>query len=196
MRSRLHRAKKRAERNVASDGTSNVAEAGRNVAAERNVTRNVAGGETLPETFLAAAASGNAERMAVLFAKLVDAAGGNVQPGATDLGDITALLAQGCDLDLDILPAVRELVAAPGQPPLKSWGLPWLAKEIIRRRDARTIAARRSAPAAADAAASRTTHHGRPRRAPAVTNKAVSTSSWPSLLLLWCAIQEIEGPLR
>jgi hypothetical protein len=141
MRSRQHRAKKRAERNVAGDGTSNVAEAGRNVAAERNVTRNVAGGETLPETFLAAAASGNAERMAVLFAKLVDAAGGNVQPGATDLGDITALLAQGCDLDLDILPAVRELVAAPGQPPLKSWGLPWLAKEIIRRRDARTIAA-------------------------------------------------------
>ena len=131
MRSRQHRAKKRAERNVAGDGTSNVAEAGRNVAAERNVTRNVAGGETLPETFLAAAASGNAERMAVLFAKLVDAAGGNVQPGATDLGDITALLAQGCDLDLDILPAVRELVAAPGQPPLKSWGLLGLGTKSV-----------------------------------------------------------------
>src|ERR1700674_2903761 len=76
MRSRQHRAKKRAERNVAGDGTSNDAEAGRNVAAERNVTRNVAdernvtrnvaGGQPLPETFLAAAASGNAERMAVL----------------------------------------------------------------------------------------------------------------------------------
>jgi hypothetical protein len=35
-----------------------------------------------------------------------------------------------------------ELVAAPGQPPLKSWGLSWLAKEIIRRRDARTYNSR------------------------------------------------------
>jgi hypothetical protein len=107
MRSRQHRAKKRAERNVAGDGTSNVAEAGRNVAAERNVTRNVAGGETLPETLLAAAASGNAERMAVLFAKLVDAASANVQPGATDLQPIAALLEQGCNIDLDVFSGHR-----------------------------------------------------------------------------------------
>jgi hypothetical protein len=48
------------------------------------------------------------------------------------------VLDAGRDLDLDVLPAVRDLVAAPGQPPLRNWGVPWLAKEIIRRGDART----------------------------------------------------------
>jgi hypothetical protein len=56
---------------------------------------------------------------------------------STDLQPIAAVLEQGCNIDLDVLPAVRDMVAIDGQPPLKSWGVPWLAEEIIRRRDAR-----------------------------------------------------------
>jgi hypothetical protein len=68
MRSRQYRAKKRAERrvvtrNVADDDTSNVA-------AERNVTRNVAG-PSLASNLL-------------LLDRLTDAAGGNVHSGAHD----------------------------------------------------------------------------------------------------------------
>jgi hypothetical protein len=71
--------------------------------------------------------------MPPLLAQLIEAAGGNVQPVAIDTAPIAALLEQGCDLDLDVLPAVRQLINDPQQPPLKSWGVPWLAKEIIRR---------------------------------------------------------------
>jgi hypothetical protein len=93
--------------------------------------------------------------MPPLLAQLIEAAGGNVQPGAIDTAPIAALLEQGCDLDLDVLPAVRQLINDPQQP-LKSWGVPWLAKEIIRRRDARMASDRiTQAPAAARAAPAR-----------------------------------------
>ena len=44
-----------------------------------------------------------------LLVKLLDAAGGNVQPGAIDTAPIAALLEQGCD----VVPAVRHLLADP-----------------------------------------------------------------------------------
>jgi hypothetical protein len=48
---------------------------------------------------------------------------------------------KGCDLDLNVLPTVRQLINDPHQPPLKSWGLPWLGKAILRRRDERIAGA-------------------------------------------------------
>jgi hypothetical protein len=42
-----------------------------------------------------------------LLARLTDAAGGNVAPGAVDVAPIQVLLAAGCDLDLDVLPVIR-----------------------------------------------------------------------------------------
>jgi hypothetical protein len=71
-----------------------------------------------------------------LLAQLIEAAGGNVQPGAIDTAPIEQLLEQGCDLDLDVLPAVRHLLTDPIQPPLRRWSVLWLGEEIIRRRDA------------------------------------------------------------
>jgi hypothetical protein len=88
-----------------------------------------------------------------LFLELVEAAAGNVAHdvlGVMSVQPIEQLLKQGCDLHLDVLPAVRDLVAASGQPPLCSWTVPWLAKAIIRRRDARMATSRaNSVPAAA-----------------------------------------------
>jgi hypothetical protein len=55
-----------------------------------------------------------------LLARLIEAAAGNVQPGAIDTAPIAALLEQGCDLD--VRPTVRHLINDPQQPPLKSWG--------------------------------------------------------------------------
>jgi hypothetical protein len=129
MRSRQYRAKKRAERaavtrNVAGDDT-------RNVAAERNVTRNVAGDVI-----------GNVPHDGALLARLLQVANGNVHPAATDTGPIAALLDQGCDLELDVLPTVRDLLGDPLQPPLRRWGAPWLTAEIVRRQDERRAGAR------------------------------------------------------
>jgi hypothetical protein len=127
-RMRQFRAKRRAERAVTPAATP-----------ERAVTGDVTRAVTAP-----------------LLARLLSAASDNVQPVATDTSAITAPLEQGCDLDLDVLPAVHDLLRHPLQPPLKSWGLPWLAKEIIRRRDARTTPDRvAQAPAAARAAQTR-----------------------------------------
>jgi hypothetical protein len=126
-RARQYRARKRDGRNVT--GT---------VTPKRNVTHNV--------TRAVTGADGNVSARlpsskADLLAQLIEAAGGNVQPGAIDTAPIAALLEQGCYLELDVLPAVRDLITHPLQPPLKSWGLPWLGKEIIRRRDERTAGA-------------------------------------------------------
>lgn len=83
------------------------------------------------------AVTGNGNAVALL-AKLKQVAHGNVHPAATNTSAIAALLDQGCDLDLDVLPAVRHLLADPLQPPLRRWHAPWLVAEIVRRRDART----------------------------------------------------------
>jgi hypothetical protein len=71
-----------------------------------------------------------------LLASLTDAANGNVDPTAQDVVPIHALLDDGCDLDLDVLPVVREFVA-PTATPLKRWGAPWLLDKISARRQAR-----------------------------------------------------------
>jgi hypothetical protein len=92
----------------------------------------------------------------ILFLELVEAAAGNVvhdAPGVISVEPIEQLLKQGCDLNLDVLPAVRDLIAAPGQPPLCNSTVPWLVKKIIRQRDARMARGRATpAPAAARAA--------------------------------------------
>jgi hypothetical protein len=60
---------------------------------------------------------------------------GHVDPAA-DIAPIEALLAQGCDLEADILPTVAGTV--PDLPrPLKNWGAKWLVQEILAARDRR-----------------------------------------------------------
>jgi hypothetical protein len=120
-RSRRFRAKRNgvAQNGVAAAGGNAVAEGG------NGVTRNgVAGADSLTP-------------LSLLLA-LKHAANGNIQPACTDVEPIRDLLQQGCDLDLDVLPAVHDLLTHPLQPPLKRWSVPWLAAEIVRRRDERT----------------------------------------------------------
>jgi hypothetical protein len=70
-----------------------------------------------------------------LRACLEGAAQGHVDLVA-DIEPIQALLDQGCDLELDILPVVaREVPELPR--PLKKWGAPWLVREILAARDQR-----------------------------------------------------------
>ena len=152
LRQRRYKAKRR---NVTASGAAprNVTEAARPVTANvtrlasaiGNATSDVTDNVTGP-----ALPSLNLSELVALRDRLLEAAAGNVQPGATDLSAVERLLAQGCDLDLDVLPAVHDLLTDPLQPPLKSWGLPWLAAEIVRRRDARMASDRVTrAPAAA-----------------------------------------------
>src|ERR1700674_1684509 len=63
------------------------------------------------------------------------AAGGNVAPGAVDVAPIQVLLAAGCDLDLDVLPVIREI--AKSQTPIKRWDHPGLIRAVLRGRDIR-----------------------------------------------------------
>jgi hypothetical protein len=133
-RMRQARARKRAERAVT-----------RAVTPERAVTGDVTRAVTDAVTRASTDDVGNVPgRLAEiidtddLLVKLLDAAGGNVHPTATDTSPIAAHLEQGCDLDLDVLPAVHDLLTDPLQPPLKRWDLSWLTAEITRRRDERT----------------------------------------------------------
>src|ERR1700730_552263 len=66
---------------------------------------------------------------------------------------------KNCDLDLNVLPTVRQLINDPHQPPLKSWGLPWLGKAILRRRDERIAGADGPPSTAAKAARRRPPAH-------------------------------------
>ena len=49
---------------------------------------------------------------------------------------IRALLAQGCDLEADVLPTVARTVPELRRP-LKNWGAQWLVREILEARDRR-----------------------------------------------------------
>jgi hypothetical protein len=63
--------------------------------------------------------------------ELFDAAEGHVDPAA-DIGPIEALLDQGCNFELDVLPTVARTV--PELPrPLKNWGAPWRRQREGRR---------------------------------------------------------------
>jgi hypothetical protein len=68
-----------------------------------------------------------------LLARLTDATGGNVAPGAVDVAPIRTLLAAGCDLDLDVLPLLREIATSPA--PIKRWDHPPLIRAILRHDD-------------------------------------------------------------
>src|ERR1700681_121793 len=70
-----------------------------------------------------------------LLARLTDAADGNVAPAAIDVAPIQVLLAHGCDLELDVLPAVRDLATAATS--IKRWDHPPLIRAILRGRDVR-----------------------------------------------------------
>ena len=70
-----------------------------------------------------------------LLVRLIEAAEGNVAPGAVDVAPIQVLLAAGCDLDLDVLPVIREI--AKSQTPIKRWDYPGLIRAILRGRDIR-----------------------------------------------------------
>jgi hypothetical protein len=73
---------------------------------------------------------------------------GFVAPGklddAADLAPIVALINQGCDLELDVLPVVATRVSDLPRP-LKNWGAPWLVREICAGR-ASLIAGRSAMP--------------------------------------------------
>jgi hypothetical protein len=68
-----------------------------------------------------------------LLERLLQAANRNVQPAAGEPHAIVSLIEQGCNLDLDVLPAVRHLLADPIQPPLRRWSVPWLGEETRGR---------------------------------------------------------------
>jgi hypothetical protein len=70
-----------------------------------------------------------------LRGRLRDVAQGHFDPDA-EISPISALLAQGCDLEADVVPVVaRELPELPR--PLKNWGAPWLVRDILAARDQR-----------------------------------------------------------
>jgi len=55
---------------------------------------------------------------------------------SADVSPIRTLLAQGCDLEADVLPIVA--CEIPDMPcPLKNWGASWLVREILAARDQR-----------------------------------------------------------
>jgi hypothetical protein len=79
-----------------------------------------------------------------LRVRLIDACQGNVDAVA-DVVPILALIDQGCDLDLDVLPVVRAEV--PELPrPLRNWGAQWLVREILAAREQRLAGHRVEAP--------------------------------------------------
>jgi hypothetical protein len=62
-----------------------------------------------------------------LRVRLIDASNGNID-ALSDISPIRALIAQGCDLEADVLPVVARLI--PELPrPLKNWGAPWLVRD-------------------------------------------------------------------
>lgn len=76
---------------------------------------------------------------AELIDRLVEAASGNVVHGAAEIEiakPMLDLLAMGCDLDKDILPAVAETVPKLDTP-LRTWGARWLRDRILERQAAR-----------------------------------------------------------
>jgi hypothetical protein len=77
-------------------------------------------------------------RVPSLKGLLVDAAGWNVDRDA-DVAPILALIAQGCDLEADILPVVARNVPDLTRP-LRSWGAQWLVQDILAARDLRLSA--------------------------------------------------------
>jgi hypothetical protein len=88
----------------------------------------------IAETIVAAVPDTRA-RVVSLKGLLVHAAGGNVDREA-DVLTIRRLLDEGCDLEADILPTVARIV--PKLPrPLRHWGEPWLAREILAAREQR-----------------------------------------------------------
>ena len=126
-RMRQSRAKRRAERAVT-----------RAVTPERAVTGDVARAVTRDAAPIDKIDSERASILSsrpLLLASLIEAAGGNVAPGAVDVAPIQVLLAHGCDLDLDVLPVVREI--AKSQTPIKRWDHPGLIRAILRGRDIR-----------------------------------------------------------
>jgi hypothetical protein len=67
--------------------------------------------------------------------RLLDAAHGNFDLSA-NIDPIRTLLDQGCDLEADVVPIVARLLSDLPRP-LKNWGVPWLAREILEARDLR-----------------------------------------------------------
>jgi hypothetical protein len=134
-RLRAHRARKRAMRNVAGNVAGNAPAAG-NVSHE---TLHPEGNVSAPIDKIAPEPAPILSMLpdtatAELLARLTDAADGNVA-GAVDVAPIQTLLAAGCDLDLDVLPVVRDI--ATGPTPIKRWDHPGLIRAILRGREIR-----------------------------------------------------------
>jgi hypothetical protein len=92
-----------------------------------------------------------------LLELLIEAADGNVRrvspggaavPRIMDVSAIRAAIAAGADLEADVLPAIRDLVAVPDQPPITLWP-DWVVDEIKARqirRSGRTAVAPATVP--------------------------------------------------
>jgi hypothetical protein len=127
-RLREHRKRRRNETSSVTPSTCNETSS---VTPPRNETSSVTRDEIRDEIPMA-------RRMALgpaLRGRLEEAGQGHFDADA-DIEPIRALLDQGCDLELDILPVVaREVPELPR--PLRNWGAPWLVREILEARDRR-----------------------------------------------------------
>jgi hypothetical protein len=65
-----------------------------------------------------------------LLSKLTEAAGGHIAAGCANVRPIRALMATGVDLDLDVLPFIRENVTKLREP-LKTWNAHWLKPGLL-----------------------------------------------------------------
>jgi hypothetical protein len=89
-----------------------------------------------------------------LFRKLLEACNGRVatnQPpgnGIKNLDVIKSMLANGADLDQDILPVLRRHADELARRPLESWAAPWFVAEVAQSHRQRIAAAQKPAAAA------------------------------------------------
>jgi hypothetical protein len=98
-----------------------------------------------------------AEADVELFRSLLMATGGHVvtaQPrgtGVTDLTTVKAMIANGADLEADILPTIRNHVGELAQRPLESWTAQWFVQGVAESHRRRLEAAAKPAAPAAPA---------------------------------------------
>jgi hypothetical protein len=97
---------------------------------------------------MAAAAAGPPVDLIELRRRLVEAAGDSIAseaaaPGLVHIGVVSGWIDQGCDLDRDILPAIREVAARPRQRPIQSWT--YFGRRVGELRDERTSPIARTA---------------------------------------------------
>jgi hypothetical protein len=146
---------------------------------ERNGTRNVPATATAtgPDSDSETESSSSVPRFPArddddLLAKLKKAALGNIAPGCANVMPIRRLLAEGCELDQDVLAYFAARISKLKRP-LDNFGNYWLVPEIHDWS--------RERRAAAELAAS----HGAPSPLPEMTFIEEGSPDWPRAVALW-----------